>query len=204
MSHSPQPHSALYLTDLRDSAWNDDYLDLAARRLDLAQVKSLIEVGCGLGHWAKRLYPRLAPNAAYTGIDLEPQWLRGAHERFVDSFPGAAELARFVQGSATAIPFGDGEFDAATCQTVLMHLRDPQRAINEMARVVKPGGLVFCAEPNGFYNYFAWTDAFATRPAEEIACAQEVYAANEAALQPETDCLLEAFSEGDAGGLFDA
>ncbi|MEO5726621.1 MAG: methyltransferase domain-containing protein, partial [Byssovorax sp.] len=171
-----QPHSALYLTDLRNDVWHDDYLDLLARRLDLAQVRSLLDVGCGLGHWGRRWYSRLAPGASYTGVDLEPQWILGAREGFAQKFPEAAGRAQFMEGSATSLPFADGELDAVTCQTVLMHLNEPERAIAEMVRVVRPGGLIFCAEPNSFHNYFTWNDAFATRPAEEIACVAEFWA----------------------------
>jgi SAM-dependent methyltransferase len=168
---SPTPHSSIYLTnDLRDRWWNADYLDLVAKRLELAQVTSLLDVGCGMGHWGRTWYPRLAPGASLVGIDLEPRWVQGSHERFAHVYPAATGRARFLQGSATALPFSDGEFDAVTCQTVLIHVADADRAIAEMIRVVRPGGLIFCAEPNNFYNYARWNDAFATRPAEEIGC----------------------------------
>lgn len=166
-----QPHSAIYLSnDLRDQWWNADYLDLLAQRLEIAKVTRLLDVGCGMGHWARRWYPRLAPGASLVGVDLEPRWVDGARERFARELPEAAARAHFLQASATSLPFADGEFDAVTCQTVFIHLADPERALAEMVRVVRPGGLIFCAEPNNFFTYCGWNDAFATRPAEDIAC----------------------------------
>jgi SAM-dependent methyltransferase len=49
---------------------------------------------------------------------------------------------RFDLGDITALPFADGSFDVAFAHTVLMHLRDPQAALREMRRVVRPGGIV--------------------------------------------------------------
>ena len=55
---------------------------------------------------------------------------------------------RYVQGDAEALPFDDGTFDLVTCQTVLIHVADPQAVIREFVRVTKPGGQVIVAEPN--------------------------------------------------------
>jgi SAM-dependent methyltransferase len=172
---SAQPHSSAYLNDLRNQWWNEDYLDLVAQRLEIGKVQSLLDVGCGLGHWAQNWYPRLAPGASLWGVDLEPQWVKGASESFAQQFPGSEVRAQFKVGSATSLPFPDNELDAVTCQTVLMHLPEPERAIAEMVRVLRPGGLVFCAEPNNFYNYLSWNDASATRPVDEIACMAEFW-----------------------------
>jgi len=49
---------------------------------------------------------------------------------------------RFEVGSIYALPFPDGSFDVAYAHTVLQHVREPLRALREMRRVLKPGGLV--------------------------------------------------------------
>ncbi|MGE0713374.1 MAG: class I SAM-dependent methyltransferase [Planctomycetota bacterium] len=59
------------------------------------------------------------------------------------------EGIRRVQGSLDALPYRDGAFDAVVCSWVLQHLRDPAGALREMARVLRPGGLLLLAVPNG-------------------------------------------------------
>jgi SAM-dependent methyltransferase len=161
------PHSAHVLTDLRDSWWTGDHLDLLARRFDLAAVRGLLDVGCGLGHWARRWLPRLAPDATVVGVDFEARWTQGAAERL--------PTARFVRAHAAALPFADASFDAATCQTVLMHVAAPERVLAEMVRVVRPGGLVYCAEPNQMVNLLFWSDRMVARPPEAVAAVTELW-----------------------------
>jgi len=59
----------------------------------------------------------------------------------------------WVQGDALELPFGDGEFDAATIAFGLRNLADPTTGLAEMARVVRPGGrmvvLEFLRPPDG-------------------------------------------------------
>jgi SAM-dependent methyltransferase len=52
-----------------------------------------------------------------------------------------------VDGDIGALPFRTGAADAVICKDVLEHVRDPIRAIGEMHRVLKPGGLLYCSVP---------------------------------------------------------
>src|SRR5262245_40060240 len=118
---SERPHSAEYFGEERDHYWNSDYLDLIAKRLDLASVTSAADVGCGVGHWSALLHPRLARNARVVGLDREQEHLEG----FVQRMRGLASdiaPASAVQADAGCLPLPDGSFDMATCQTVLLHL----------------------------------------------------------------------------------
>lgn len=56
------------------------------------------------------------------------------------------ELLEFVQADAMALPFEDSSFDAATISYGLRNVQDPQSALREMRRVVKPGGRLVIAE----------------------------------------------------------
>jgi SAM-dependent methyltransferase len=60
---------------------------------------------------------------------------------------GLTHRFRYQVGRAEELPFEDNSFDLVTCQTVLMHLRDPAAALREMIRVTRPGGLILVAEP---------------------------------------------------------
>ncbi|MEA2450794.1 MAG: hypothetical protein QOG63_2726, partial [Thermoleophilaceae bacterium] len=77
----PQPHSAVWFGDQRDFWWNADYLQLAARRLDLDRVRSVLDVGAGIGHWGRALATVLAPDARVVGVEPERRWIEEAGRR---------------------------------------------------------------------------------------------------------------------------
>lgn len=166
---SNQPHSAEHFGPQRDFWWNPDFLDLMAARWRLREASSLADIGCGLGHWSRLLYPRLRAPARFVGVDHEPRWVAEAEAHFRRAFPHVAPgLLAFVQGDATAIPLPDDSFDVVTCQTVLMHLARPLDALREMLRLLRPGGLLVCGEPNNFWNYVSFTSLTAATPVEAL------------------------------------
>jgi len=94
-----------------------------------------IDIGCGSGAFTQLLIERCAP-AEVQGIDPSEAQL---------SFARARSLGRMVQfhrGDASALPFGEDNFDAAVMALVIFFVPDPTKAIAEMARVVHPGGTV--------------------------------------------------------------
>ncbi len=62
---------------------------------------------------------------------------------------GAPENVRFVEGDATKLPFEYGSFDIAGCLRLLHHVRRPELAVSELARVTRPGGRVFVVDHLG-------------------------------------------------------
>ena len=136
-----EKHSEHFFTDARDFWWNEDFLRLMARRWALEKVRSVLDVGCGVGHWTAALLRVLPPDVRVGAVEREPEWVRRHHERFggrVESKEGVAE----------SLPFPDASFDMVTCQTLLIHVPDPARVLAEMLRVLKPGGLLAVAEPS--------------------------------------------------------
>lgn len=155
--NSSQPHSVEWFGAQRDFWWNRDFLDLMATRWRLREASALADIGCGLGHWSRLLYPYLRPPARLAGVDREPRWIAEAPQIFCRDFPQIApELFSFHQGDATGIPLPDNSFDVVTCQTLLMHLAQPLAALQEMLRILRPGGLLVCVEPNNFWNLLAY------------------------------------------------
>src|SRR4051812_14125023 len=128
-------HSAAFFGPERDFWWNHDHLRLIAQRRGLASVRSVLDVGSGVGHWGRLVASLVAPGATVAGVEREPEWVAEATRR-------AAADPRFSyrEGVAEALPFADGTFDLVTCQTVLIHVADPRAVIREMLRVAKPGG----------------------------------------------------------------
>ena len=89
-----------------------------------------IDVGCGTGSFTK-----LAP-AEVEGVDPSGAQLSFARARHL------GQIAKFQQGDAQALPFSDERFDAAVMALVIFFVPDPAKGINEMVRVVRPGGTV--------------------------------------------------------------
>ncbi|MEM9072548.1 MAG: class I SAM-dependent methyltransferase [Myxococcota bacterium] len=136
-----------FTSDWRDLWWHQDYLELLAKRWKLRERETLLDVGCGAGHWGQRLATLMqAPDVV--GIDHEPGFLDAARAR-AKSRPGTFA---YQEGSVLALPFEDNRFDVVTCQTVMIHVADARAALREMIRVTKPGGIVICAEPNNLTN----------------------------------------------------
>ncbi len=105
---------------------------LVTRALAPHRVPCVVEAGCGArSHLA---YP---DDARVVGVDL----LRGQLRRNT-STPHRA------QGDVTALPIRSSSADLVVCWDVLEHLPDPQRAVAEIARVLRPGGLAVLALPN--------------------------------------------------------
>lgn len=164
-----QPHSADQFGPQRDFWWHRDFLDLMAARWRLREAASLADIGCGQGHWSRLLYPYLKPPARLTGVDREPRWVAEAAQNFRRAFPNVdPDQFAFVPGDAARIPLPDDSFDVVTCQTLLLHLAQPREALREMLRVLRPGGLLLCVEPNNLWNYLPFTSLTVADPVETI------------------------------------
>ena len=98
----------------------------------------LLDVGCGPGAITIGLAEIVAPGEVI-GLDQRPEPLTTARDLAAQH--GVTNV-RFEEGSAYNLPFPDGSFDAAFAHIVLMHLREPVRALAEMRRVLRPGGVV--------------------------------------------------------------
>jgi ubiquinone/menaquinone biosynthesis C-methylase UbiE len=94
-----------------------------------------VEVGCGNGAFTEELIAHAAPRAV-SSIDPSEGQLAFARTR------PAATLAEFRLGDAQSLPFPDKSFDAAAMALVISFIPDPAKAVAEMARVVRPGGIV--------------------------------------------------------------
>ena len=149
-------HSAAYLNEQRDYWWNNDFLQLMGRRWELGNVDCILDVGCGTGHWGRAL-SRILPNECKIyGIDMESRWVREAREISVKN--KISHKFIYEVSDVYTLPFERESFDVVTCQTLLIHLQDPKRAILEMLRVLKPLGRIIVAEPNNLLNNLFFTN----------------------------------------------
>jgi SAM-dependent methyltransferase len=138
-------HSAEWFNDARDHWWNEDFLNFLAAKWRTAEIRTALDIGCGIGHWGRLLSRVLPDQCVITGVDREARWVQKSTERATAA--GLGGRMRFQIGGAEHLPFDDGVFDLVTCQTLLMHQRNPASGLAEMVRVARPGGLVLAAEP---------------------------------------------------------
>jgi SAM-dependent methyltransferase len=89
--------------------------------------RRVLEVGCGWGEFAEAV---AAAGAEVVAVDQSPRMVELTRERGVDARVGDVQ----------DLPFGDGDFDCAVANWMLYHVPDLDRALSELARVLRPGG----------------------------------------------------------------
>jgi ubiquinone/menaquinone biosynthesis C-methylase UbiE len=99
---------------------------------------SLLDCGCGPGTITIGLAQSVAPGQVL-GIDIEPSLVERAN---VLSKEQAISNVRFKVANVFALPFSESSFDAVFASALLHHLTQPIRALKEMRRVLKPGGVI--------------------------------------------------------------
>jgi ubiquinone/menaquinone biosynthesis C-methylase UbiE len=105
--------------------------------VDGAPVSRVLDVGCGAG---QELLPFVSERGACgVGVDVAPETGRAGRELFVTRAPGAR--VAFVRAAAEALPFAAGSFDVVVCRLALPYT-DNARALSEMARVLRGGGVL--------------------------------------------------------------
>ncbi len=140
-------HSEEYFGDYRDYWYNFDFLELMAKRWELTNVKNLLDVGCGQCHWTRVISSFLEKGSFVTAVDSDSKWSR-ENARLSEFFAEKDISFQIKEADIKNLPFENDSFDAVTCQTVLIHIQNPLEALREMKRVLKPNGILICAEPN--------------------------------------------------------
>ena len=114
------------------------WADVLVRSAQPRPGERVLDVACGTGIVARRVVNLVGSDGQVVGIDLNPNMLavaRSAAER-----EGLA--IEWQEGPAERLPFPDGAFDLSLCQFALMFFADRRAALQEMHRVVRPGGRI--------------------------------------------------------------
>jgi ubiquinone/menaquinone biosynthesis C-methylase UbiE len=109
------------------------------RRAELRSGTSVLDVASGPGTVARLAAAAVGPDGRVVASDISPAMLAVAAAKPVD--PAWAPID-YLECPATAIDAADGSFDAVLCQQGLQFFPDRERAVAEMCRVARPGGVV--------------------------------------------------------------
>jgi SAM-dependent methyltransferase len=109
--------------------------EIALQMLALSGGERVLDVACGPGNFTRE-FARAAGDGLVVGLDASDKMLaRGTRA-------GVAANVAYVRGDACALPFADASFDAVCCFAALYLIERPLVALDEIARVLAPGGRV--------------------------------------------------------------
>lgn len=98
----------------------------------LGPVSSILDIGCGTGSFGRHCPPGIDVH----GVD---------HDRGALATASQFETVAAIDIDADELPFADGSFDAVLLKDILEHLRDPSRLLQEVNRVLRPGGVLLAS-----------------------------------------------------------
>ena len=116
---------------------------LAVKRLKRIAPAHILDVATGTGDFAIQLNDSLHPQHI-TGIDLSPGMLAEAQRKVKEK--GLQEVISFEEGDCMALPMQDNTFDAVTVAFGVRNFEHLQQGYQEMARVLRPGGMLCVLE----------------------------------------------------------
>jgi 2-polyprenyl-3-methyl-5-hydroxy-6-metoxy-1,4-benzoquinol methylase len=126
-------------------------------RLGVGVGTSVIDVGCGAGRHSFEAFRRGADVVAFdqdgeelNDVDAILQAMQQQGEA-----PASAK-AEAVKGDALDLPYGDGSFDCVIASEILEHVPQDDRAIDELVRIVKPGGWLAVTVPRWLPEKICW------------------------------------------------
>ncbi len=112
---------------------------IARLLLGLGPGDLVLDVACGPGNFTREFASAVGDDGLAVGIDASKTMLARGVSALDDTSLGNLAL---IRGDATALPFRDGVFDGVCCFAALHLFSDPFDALNEMRRVLRPGGRI--------------------------------------------------------------
>lgn len=127
-------------------------------RFPLSADDRVLDLGCGAGRHAFEVYRR---GGRVVALDRNPDEIRQVRDMFgvmaaAGEVPDGASPAAAIRSDALQLPFIDGSFDKVILSEVLEHIPADDRAIAEVARVLKPGGLLAVTVPRWWPERVCW------------------------------------------------
>lgn len=124
---------------------------------DSLSDKNVLEIGVGMGSHAQLIAPR---SRSFVGIDLTSTAVQGTSRR-MKTFGLDGPNVRIVQMDAEKLEFADDSFDFVWSWGVIHHSSDTRRILQEIHRVLKPGGrATTMVYHRNFWNYYIYSGFF--------------------------------------------
>ncbi|UCZ54772.1 demethylmenaquinone methyltransferase [Bacillus shivajii] len=123
----------------RHVAWRKDTM----KHMDVQEGTSALDICCGTADWTIALAKAVGSEGNVVGLDFSKNMLSIGEKKLEDH---NLQQVKLVHGNAMELPFEDNSFDYLTIGFGLRNVPDYKKALLEMRRVVKPGGLVVCLE----------------------------------------------------------
>lgn len=154
---APDPHSWSTIDSASDPAEFVRFLDATRREnrqrvacapalafdfLDIHRRHVVLDCGCGTGEDARAMAVLTGSSGQVVGIDSSAVMVAESRRRSA----GKSGPVRFEVADVAHLPFADESFDRIHATTLLQHVPDPGLALTEMARVLRPGGLMAVTE----------------------------------------------------------
>lgn len=130
--------------------------------MNVQKGSKALDICCGTGDWTIALANDVGPEGHVTGLDFSKNMLSVGEEKVKNLNLDHVEL---IHGNAMSLPFEDNTFDYVTIGFGLRNVPDYQKVLEEMNRVLKPGGMAVCLETSqptlfgfrqGYYFYFKY------------------------------------------------
>ncbi len=134
--------------------------------LQLKPEMRIVDVGCGTGDFTRHLASLIRGKCQIIGVDMREESLKAA-----EAETRKARLSRTIsyrKGDAYSIPVENVHADLTCCRTLLIHLQEPLRALKEMIRATREGGMVAAVEPGEMFSLVDPEDEEFTELAREI------------------------------------
>ena len=123
-----------------------EFVGLLHSSLQIKPGMQVVDVGCGTGFYTRLIAQALKGRGNVLGIDMNDELLK--HARSLVKKSKLSGMVKFRKGDVYKLPLPDNYADLIFCNAVLWQLRDPDKPLQEMKRVVKPGGTVSACEPD--------------------------------------------------------
>jgi SAM-dependent methyltransferase len=112
--------------------------------LESIDAGRVLEVGCGDGEFTEILVENLGAFDSIYAVDVEDSSLDEARNYFAKAHPGSA--VTFRNADATKLPLSTASFDTGAISNSLHHMAQPEEALGELVRVLRPGGRLIINE----------------------------------------------------------